>query len=347
MKQLKQNRTQMGMKIRDVAVHLGIDAALVSKFESGQRIPTKAQVIELARILNIDQQTLLSQWLRDKILLDYGHEAQLQSALGLVHEALEAMSSGDDESFSKELENSLEEMDLLLLRWKGVRSKMHKKMMNALMTEYTFESNRIEGNTLTLQETDLVVNHGLTISGKTMREHLEAINHQHAIDFVKTIAQEKKPISERDIMQIHSLVLRGIDPEEAGRIRRHAVIISGARHVPPPPEHLREELDSFMKWYKRGFYQVHPVLFAADVHHRFVSIHPFIDGNGRTSRLLMNLHLLQHGYPIANISGEASSRLKYYDALEGARNEESLNVFRELIIDALKISFKRWLEALA
>lgn len=337
----------MGMKIRDVAVHLGVDAALVSKFESGQRIPTKAQVIELARILNIDQQTLLSQWLRDKILLDYGHEAQLQSALGLVHEALEAMSSGDDESFSKELEISLEEMDLLLLRWKGVRSKMHKKMMNALMTEYTFESNRIEGNTLTLQETDLVVNHGLTISGKTMREHLEAINHQHAIDFVKTLAQEKKPISERDIMQIHSLVLRGIDPEEAGRLRRHAVIISGARHVPPAPEHLRTEMDGFMKWYRNGFYKTHPILFAADVHHRFVTIHPFIDGNGRTSRLLMNLHLLQHGYPIVNISGEAVSRLSYYDALEGARDKVTPNVFRELIMGALNVSFQRWLGMLS
>lgn len=121
-----------------------------------------------------------------------------------------------------------------------------EKIEQALNIEYTYESNRIEGNTLTLQETSLVVEKGLTISGKSMREHLEAINHNEAIAFIKEVAQGTEEISERTILQIHALILRGIDRQNAGRYRTVPVLISGSQHVPPQPYLIEKQMEDFI-----------------------------------------------------------------------------------------------------
>ena len=167
-----------------------------------------------------------------------------------------------------------------------------RKIQDALDIEYTYESNRIEGNTLTLQETALVVNEGVTISGKSMREHLEAINHTEAISYIKDIAKQDIEISERTIKEIHALILHGIDRENAGRYRTVPVMISGSAHMPPQPYLIEKQMEDFMIRFKQMEKEmVHPVLVAAYLHGELVRIHPFIDGNGRTSRLLMNLYL--------------------------------------------------------
>ena len=121
-----------------------------------------------------------------------------------------------------------------------------EKIQDALDIEYTYESNRIEGNTLTLQETALVVNEGVTISGKSMREHLEAINHSEAIDYIKDIAKKDIEISERTIKEIHALILHGIDRENAGRYRTVPVMISGSTHMPPQPYLIQKQMEDFM-----------------------------------------------------------------------------------------------------
>ena len=168
-----------------------------------------------------------------------------------------------------------------------------RKIQDALDIEYTYESNRIEGNTLTLQETALVVNEGVTISGKSMREHLEAINHTEAINYIKDIAKRDIEINERTIKEIHSLILHGIDRENAGRYRTVPVMISGSTYMPPQPYLIEKQMEDFMIRFKQMEEEkVHPVLVAAYLHDELVRIHPFIDGNGRTSRLLMNLYLL-------------------------------------------------------
>lgn len=179
-----------------------------------------------------------------------------------------------------------------------------KKIEQALAIEYTYDSNRIEGNTLTLQETDLVVNEGVTIAGKSMREHLEAINHAEAIGYIKDFARQDIEISERTIKEIHALVLHGIDRENAGRYRTVPVMISGSTHMPPQPYMIEPQMEAFMSNFAdmelRG---EHPVVIAAYLHDELVRIHPFIDGNGRTSRLLMNLYLLRKGYVIVSLKG--------------------------------------------
>ena len=126
------------------------------------------------------------------------------------------------------------------------------KIREAMEIEYTYESNRIEGNTLTLQETALVINEGVTISGKSMREHLEAINHNEAIAFIKEIAQGTETVSERIILQIHALILRSINRENAGRYRTVPILISGSRHTPPQPYLIEKQShNAIQSWHKR------------------------------------------------------------------------------------------------
>ncbi len=220
-----------------------------------------------------------------------------------------------------------------------------EKIERALAIECTYESNRIEGNTLTLQETALVVEEGLTISGKSMREHLEAINHNEAIAFIKEVAQGTEDISERIILQIHALILRGIDRQNAGRYRTVPVLISGSRHVPPQPYLIEKQMEDFMLRFRQLEAEgTHPVHVAAYLHDELVRIHPFIDGNGRTSRLLMNLYLLRHGYVSVLLKGDAESKLAYYKALEASHVDKNPAPFRTLVEEAEQAALQRYID---
>ena len=219
-----------------------------------------------------------------------------------------------------------------------------KKIQDALDIEYTYESNRIEGNTLTLQETALIVNEGVTISGKSMREHLEAINHAEAISYIKDIAKQDIEISERTIKEIHALILHGIDRENAGRYRTVPVMISGSTHMPPQPYLIEKQVEDFILRLKQmEMEKVHPVLIAAYLHDELVRIHPFIDGNGRTSRLLMNLYLLRHGYVIITLKGSNDAKVNYYKALEKSHTEQLPEDFKKLVVEAEIAALRKYL----
>jgi Fic family protein len=184
-----------------------------------------------------------------------------------------------------------------------------------LVLRWTYHSNAIEGNTLTLMETKVVLE-GVTVGGKTLREHLEAINHREAIRYVEQIVQTSEPLSEWQIRNLHRLVLKGIDDDNAGRYRSVDVAIAGARQAPPPHYVLAERMADFMAWYVNTGAALHPVARAAEVHTRFVLIHPFADGNGRTARLLLNLELLKAGFWPVVVPVER--RLDYYTSLDAA-----------------------------
>lgn len=241
------------------------------------------------------------------------------------------------------MNDKLPQIDTLLGELNQYRANENYRITEALEIEYTYDSNRIEGNTLTLHETDMVVNKGITIAGKGLREHLEAINHKEAIDFIKEIVQKKEPISERVLLDIHSIVLHSIDRENAGKYRRVPVIISGSRHIPPQPYLLQPKMDELFQWYEANKDSMHPVVLAAQMHEKLVSIHPFIDGNGRTARLLMNLILMQHGYPIANIKGDNETRRRYYETLEEASSGDN-SAFLEFIEDVVIQSLEHYLK---
>jgi len=250
-------------------------------------------------------------------------------------------------NMSNNLDRTPSEIDTLKTSLNKYRHLESEKIAKAFDLEYTYESNRIEGNTLTLQETALVVEKGLTIGEKSMQEHLEAINHTFALDYIKDLVKDKVPFTETILLDIHKLVLQGIDNHHAGSYRKLQVLISGAKHVPPQPYLLQKEMESFFLWYEAKKDSIHPILLAAEMHERLVTIHPFIDGNGRTSRLLMNLLLLQHGYPIAILKGDSDSRSTYYKALEQAQTGGSKQHFFELVMQNVKETIQRILHVLS
>lgn len=252
---------------------------------------------------------------------------------------------------NEDIMNMLKEVDALKERLSTLRplpEEALKKIQDALDIEYTYESNRIEGNTLTLQETALVVNEGVTISGKSMREHLEAINHTEAINYIKDIAKQDIEISECTIKEIHALILHGIDRENAGRYRTVPVMISGSTHMPPQPYLIEKQMEDFMIRFKQMEEEkVHPVLVAAYLHGELVRIHPFIDGNGRTSRLLMNLYLLRNGYIIITLKGSNDAKVSYYMALEKSHTEHLSEDFQKLVVEAEIVALQKYLSIMA
>lgn len=203
-----------------------------------------------------------------------------------------------------------------------------KSIRENLLLEWTYNSNAIEGNTLTLMETKIVLE-GITVGGKTLREHLEVINHREAILYIEDIVRNKEEFTEWQIKNIHRLVLKGINDKYAGNYRDQNVMISGAQHIPPEAFLIKEQMENFIKWYNSHGQKLHPVERAAMVHIIFVGIHPFIDGNGRTSRLLLNLELMKNGYPPIVI--KTDNRLNYYTALDKAHTTGSNEYFVEIV----------------
>lgn len=191
-----------------------------------------------------------------------------------------------------------------------------RKLEEQFSLEFTYNSNAIEGNTLTLQETEIILKNGITIGGKSVNEHLEAINHQNSINFIKDLIHKKEDISIENIKKLHKIILTGIDDLEAGVFRRQNVRIIGARIIPPQSIKVPRLIEEFENWYYENKKVLIPFQMACEIHYRFVCIHPFIDGNGRVSRLLMNLYLMNEGFPPAVIL--KVDRKRYYRVLNEA-----------------------------
>ena len=244
------------------------------------------------------------------------------------------------EGLEKQLERILEkktELDKL----RPIPTYALKSIKESLMIEWTYNSNSIEGNTLTLQETKMVIEEGFTIKGKSLREHFEAVNHQEAIELVESLISDSYILKETDILNIHELVLQKIEKDFAGRFRTSGVRISGANFVPPNALKIDEYITELTDWTNTSDMNI--VLKSAIFHHRFVWIHPFFDGNGRTARLLFNLLLMKEGFPPAIIL--KNDRKKYYDALNSANNGNYSKLVL-LILQALERSLDIYLGSL-
>ncbi|KVE39622.1 Fic family protein [Burkholderia sp. BDU5] len=211
-----------------------------------------------------------------------------------------------------------------------------------LVLEWTYHSNAIEGNTLTLRETKVVLE-GITVGGKTLREHFEATNHRDAILYVEGIVSRAEALSDWQIRNIHGLVLKGINDGEAGRYRHENVVIAGASTTPPDFFHLPAEMAALIDGYEKAG-AMHPVERAAELHTRFAKIRPFIDDNGRTGRLLLNFELMKAGYPPAIVRKE--DRLAYYDALDSACGSGAYDDITQLIAESVQRSLDTYLDAL-
>ncbi|MBR2068053.1 MAG: Fic family protein [Solobacterium sp.] len=236
--------------------------------------------------------------------------------------------------------DEVEELNERLNSKRPIAKETLKALKESLNLEWTYNSNGIEGNTLTLRETQVVLE-GITVGGKTLKEHLEVINHERAILYLEDLIKDKEPISEWIIKNIHQLVLKQIDDNYAGRYRNVNVSIKGATHIPPDylvvPELMEQLILKDKEWKK-----YHPIIRATLLHGELVKIHPFIDGNGRTSRLVMNLSLMKSGYQPIIIKKE--NRLDYYNVLDKAHTMGDYTDFVKLVNELEIEMLKRYLE---
>lgn len=218
-----------------------------------------------------------------------------------------------------------------------------RSIKESLTLEWTYNSNGIEGNSLTLRETKMVLEEGMTVKGKSLREHFEAVNHQDAIEHVESLVHPSYKLQERDILDVQALVLQRIEKEYAGRYRTSGVRISGANFVPPNALKIDRFMSELLDWVQSIDAEIHPLIKATIFHHRFVWIHPFFDGNGRTARLITNLLVMKHGYPPLIIL--KNDRQKYYRALNQA-NKEDYGKLLLLMLQSMERSLDIYLGAL-
>jgi Fic family protein len=193
----------------------------------------------------------------------------------------------------------------------------------------TYTSNAIEGNSLTESETKVVIEDGLTIGGKPLKDHLEALGHALAYDFIYSLAGGKKEISETDILKMHQLFYEKIDEENAGKYRKVRVFVSGTDFSFPSPEAVPGQMKKLIEEIPFQRNKLHPIEFSAWLHFRFVNIHPFIDGNGRVARLIMNLALLQSGYVITIVPPVV--RPQYIEIIKSSQKSDNPRPFYDLI----------------
>ncbi len=209
------------------------------------------------------------------------------------------------------------------------------ELKKSLKVEFTYNSNAIEGSTLTRGETKLVIEDGLTIAGKTIREINETLNHNDLFEILYKAVKEKIQINEKFIFNIHKAVLKNIDDENAGVYRKIQVYISGEKQLPPKPTSIQKQMQDLLSWFEQEKNKISPTELAAKFHYKFVKIHPFIDGNGRTVRILINIILMQKNYPLIIIPN--IRRAEYISTLNSKSSEENfLEFFADTVYENLK-----------
>ncbi len=239
--------------------------------------------------------------------------------------------------------NTIDSLKEKIDKYRPFSKQLAESLHEKLVVEWTYNSNAIEGNTLTMYETKVVLE-GITVGGKTMVEHLETINHRDAILFIEDLVSNMEPISEWNIINIHSIILKEIDNKNAGIYRKENVVISGAKHIPPKYYEITDLMQELIEEYDNNWEGFHPVVRATLLHGEFVKIHPFVDGNGRTARLLLNFELMRYGYPPIIIKNE--DRAKYYDVLDIAHTTMNYKPFIKLISELVVESERLWISLL-
>jgi Fic family protein len=217
--------------------------------------------------------------------------------------------------------NRIEEKLCILNDLRPLPKAALKKLQDHFRIEMTYNSNAIEGNSLTLKETFLVINEGITVKGKPLKDHLEARDHYLTLNYLYELVENGKrnTLSEHFVRSIHQLIMQETDKEWAGVFRNANVIISGARYVPPDAIEVPHKMKELVEWVNVNKSNLHIIELSAVLHHKLVYIHPFFDGNGRTSRIIMNLLLMQYGFPLVIIL--KNDRKKYYNVLSQADNQ--------------------------
>lgn len=221
------------------------------------------------------------------------------------------------------------------------------KLKEYYKVEIVYNSNAIEGNTLTKFETKMVIEQGLTIGEKGLKNYLEAVNLSEAMDFIEDLVNSREPLSERILKEVHYIVLKETvkyGNQYAGTYRSLPVEISGSEFKPPQPYLIQPRMEELFNWYNENKDKLHPVEIAALFHFKLVTIHPFIDGNGRTARLMMNFILMQNGYPPAIVKADDKDKAAYYKTLEKGQVTGDTKPFIQFISNCVEKTLEGYLE---
>lgn len=279
---LKIAREQKSLKTREVAQLLGIDQALISKFETGNRKPTKDQLVKLANLLEIDLEKIVVLWLKDKILHEINNEEWAMQALLLAQQELKVFAKPKNFEPSTILLRLLDEVTSLKNDLSKISHFDRYRISKSLEIELTFESNRTAGNSMNLEETDLVINKGHTISGKSMREHLEVINQHEALAYLRDLAQNNTIISSKELYTLYQLVIRGISSDA----------------IENKTNESNKELESFFTWFESQKNDLHPIIFAVQTYQKLRSLSVFDVENEKIACLVANYLFFLNGYTL-------------------------------------------------
>ncbi|MBQ0908872.1 helix-turn-helix domain-containing protein [Flavobacterium sp. F-328] len=282
---LKLARVQKGLKTREVAQLLGIDQALISKFETGNRKPTKDQLVKLAHLLEIDIEKIVILWLKDKILNEINNEEWAMQALQLAQQELQVITKPKKFEPSKILLRLLDEVASLKNDLSTISHFDRYRISKALEIELTHESNRAAGNSMSLEETDLIINKGHTISGKSMREHLEVINQHEALAYLRDLAQNNTVISSKELHTLYQLLIRGISSDA----------------IENQTNESNKELESFFTWFESQKNELHPMIFAVQTYQKLRRLSVFDVEIEKMACLVTNYLFLLNGYTLLPI----------------------------------------------
>ncbi|KAF2331358.1 helix-turn-helix domain-containing protein [Flavobacterium daemonense] len=325
---LKNAREQKGLKTRELAQMAEIDQALISKFESGTRKPTRDQIIKLAQLLEIDYETLMIAWLKEKILFEIGDEEFALKALLLAEQEIQNNSKKNNSVLLSSVQIVLDEIEILKNKIQSLNHFELRQISKTLELNFVFNSIQLNESPLTFEETKSIINDGLTIAGKSIQNHLEAINFQEATLFIKDLNQKKIHVNEKDFLALHSLIFKGIEVEHLGKYKDDSLVA--------------REMSLFFNWYESNKNNLHPIILASEANLKILEISPFAKGNLQMANLILNWILLQNNYTYASI--EINNIKEYFSALEESQIKNDKSVFVNYILRIEKENLKQALD---
>lgn len=238
-----------------------------------------------------------------------------------------------------ELLNKCTELKNKMDQFRPLDAKQLAVLDKQIKFEHVWTSNKIEGNSLSLNETETILN-GITVDGASLKDTLEVVDLSDAYDYMRDLISNKQPLDKIVIRDLNRLVTYGTanSKADAGNFRAVFVQPSGIKGKNPyaDPYDVPVKVDELIEWSRIASEKLHPIQYAAELHYRFVTIHPFVDGNGRTARLLMNFALSENGYPIVNLKGSEEQRNQYISKLMAGNESNDMNPFIEFIADKAK-----------
>lgn len=315
---LKNAREQKGIKTRELAQLSQIDQALISKFESGARKPTKDQIIKLSQLLEIDYETLMVAWLKEKILYEIGDEEFALKALLLAEQEIQKNKKEIDSVILSSNQTILDEIENLKDKLLSFNHFQLRQIFKSFELEFIFQNVNSNGNSLTLEEIKSVINDGLTISGKSMSEHLEAINFQEISTYIKDLSQKKIVFAEKEFLLIHNLLFKGLKFENAGKYKNDPLII--------------REMNLLFNWYETHRNSLNPIILASEIYLKILDINPFEKGNLQIANIIMNWILLQNNYVYALTQTDVNTSDEYFTALDEYKINNNKSAFINYIL---------------